>query len=192
MLFRSPILRLRTLSTKTLRIQTCSLFFCCIVLSAAMISSMLFFATREAVLRAFVGTLELRRRWLRRFRLLVGVRLCIARLTTVCLFAPSLSFPLPLLTFELTVKLVAIFPWFSLFFTFIAAVVLLKADKVTRAAAISSRFMRRSMFDDRFGCRLSGFMLAIDWQGCRAGVDAFFYFILGGCCAMNEDEVPVL
>ena len=101
--------------------------------------------------------------------------------------------PLPLLTFEPTVKLVAIFPWFSLFFTLIAAVVLLKADKVTRAAAISSRVMRRSMFDDRFGCRLSGFMLAIDWQGCRAGVDSFFYLIEGGCCAtLNEDDVPVL
>ena len=82
--------RLRTLSTKTLRIQAYSLLFCCIVLVAAMIPFMLFFATREAVLRAFVGTLELRRRWLRRFRLLVGVRLCIASLITVCLFSPSL------------------------------------------------------------------------------------------------------
>ena len=71
-----------------------------------------------------------------RFRLLVGVRLCIVRLTTVCLFYPFFSC-LPLLTFEPTVRLVAIFPWFSLFFTFIAAVVLLKADKVARAAAIA-------------------------------------------------------
>lgn len=64
------------------------------------------------------------------------VRLCIARLTTVCLFFLSFS-RLPLLTFEPgTVRLVAIFPWFSLFSTFIAAVVLLKADKVARAAAI--------------------------------------------------------
>ena len=65
----------------------------------------------------------------------MGVRLCIVRLTTVCLFYPFFSC-LPLLTFEPTVRLVAIFPWFSLFFTFIAAVVLLKADKVARAAAI--------------------------------------------------------
>ena len=75
------------------------------------------------------------RRGLRRFRPLVGVRLCIARLTTVCLFFLSFS-RLPLLTFEPTVRLVATPPWFSLFFTFIAAVVLLKAGKVARAAAI--------------------------------------------------------
>ena len=43
---------------------------------------------------------------------------------------------LPSLTLEPTVRLVAIFPWFSLFFTFIAAVVLLKANKMARAAAI--------------------------------------------------------
>ena len=51
--------KLRVLSTRTLRIQAYSLFFCCIVLLAAMIPFMLFFATREAVVRAFVGTLEL-------------------------------------------------------------------------------------------------------------------------------------
>ena len=53
--------------------------------------------------------------------------------------------------FELTVKLVAIFPCFSLFFTFIAAVVLLKADKVTHAAAISSHIMRRSLLIQSVG-----------------------------------------
>ena len=58
-----------------------------------------------------------------------------SRLTAVCLFFLSLSH-LPLLTFEPTVRLVAIFPWFSLFFTCIAAVVLLKGDKVAHAAAI--------------------------------------------------------
>lgn len=55
-----------------------------------------------------------------------------------------------------------------------------------------SRVLRRSMFHERLECRLSAFTLAIDWQGCRAGVDAFSYFILGGCSAMNEDDVPVL
>jgi hypothetical protein len=34
------------------------------------------------------------------------------------------------------VRLIVIFAWFSLFFTFIAAVVLLKADKVARAVAV--------------------------------------------------------
>ena len=97
--------------------------------------------------------------------------------STVCPFCLSFS-RLPLLTFEPAVRLVAIFPWFSLFFTFIVAVGLLKADKVARASAIlnanletsdESCIMRRSMFDDQFGCRLSGFMLAIDWQlSCRS------------------------
>ena len=139
---------------------------------------MLFFATREAVVRAFVGTLESPKEVVEKV-LLVVVTSVYSKIHYSTSLYPSPSFPLPLLTFEPTVRLVAIFPWFSLFFTFIAAVVLLKADKVTRAAAISSRVMRRSMFDDRFGCRLSGFMLAIDWQGCRSGVDAFFYFHFG-------------
>ena len=36
------------------------------------------------------------------------------------------------------------------------------------------------MIDERLGCRLSRFMLVIDWQGCRVGVDPFFLIILGG------------
>ena len=43
-----------------------------------------------------------------------------------------------------------------------------------------SRVLRQSMIDERLGCRLSGFMLVIDWQGCRVGVDPFFIIILGG------------
>jgi len=37
--------------------------------------------------------------------------------------------------------------------------------------------LRRSMFDERFG---SGFILAIDWRGCRVEVDAFFLFYFDG------------
>lgn len=108
--------RLRTLSTKTLRIQAFSLFFCCIVLLVAMIPFMLFFATHEAVVRVFVGTLELPKEMVEK--------------------ALAASGSTPVYSKIDYIRLVAIFPWFSLFFTFIAAVVLLKADKVARAAVI--------------------------------------------------------
>ncbi|KIK01823.1 hypothetical protein K443DRAFT_98023 [Laccaria amethystina LaAM-08-1] len=108
--------RLRTLSTKTLRVQAYSLFFCCIVLLAAMIPFILFYATREAVVRAFVGTLELPKEVVEK--------------------VSAASGSLPVYSKIDYSELIVIFAWFSLFFTFIAAVVLLKADKVARAAAI--------------------------------------------------------
>ncbi|KIK01808.1 hypothetical protein K443DRAFT_678091 [Laccaria amethystina LaAM-08-1] len=108
--------KLRVLSTKTLRIQAYSLFFCCIVLLAAMIPFMLFFATREAVVRAFVGTLELPKEVIEKVSAASGSTPVYSKIDYI--------------------RLVAIFPWFSLFFTFIAAIVLLKADKVARAAAV--------------------------------------------------------
>lgn len=108
--------KLRVLSTKTLRIQAYSLFFCCFVLLAAMIPFMLFFATREAVVRAFVGALELPKEVVDKVSAASGSTPVYSKIDYI--------------------RLVAIFPWFSLFFTFIAAVVLLKADKVARAAAI--------------------------------------------------------
>ncbi|EDR10105.1 uncharacterized protein LACBIDRAFT_293728 [Laccaria bicolor S238N-H82] len=113
----SPFIsRLQTLSTKTLRIQAYSLFFCCIVLLGAMIPFMLFFATREAVVRAFVGTLELPKEVVQKVSAASGSTPVYSKIDYI--------------------RLVAIFPWFSLFFTFIAAVVLFKADKVARAAAV--------------------------------------------------------
>ncbi|EDR10097.1 uncharacterized protein LACBIDRAFT_325698 [Laccaria bicolor S238N-H82] len=107
---------LQTLSTKTLHIQAYSLFFCCIILLAAMIPFMLFFAMREAVVRAFVGMLELPKEVVQK--------------------VSAASGSMPVYSKIDYIRLVAIFPWFSLFFTFIAAVVLLKADKVARVAAV--------------------------------------------------------
>jgi len=81
-----------------------------------MIPFMLFFATREAVVRAFVGALELPKEVVDKVSAASGSTPVYSKIDYI--------------------RLVAIFPWFSLFFTFIAAVVLLKADKVARAAAI--------------------------------------------------------
>lgn len=51
--------RTAALATRTLRLQAYALTFCCVWLFSCLVPFTLFFATRRANVRAFVGTLEL-------------------------------------------------------------------------------------------------------------------------------------
>ncbi|KAF8154420.1 hypothetical protein B0H34DRAFT_716409 [Crassisporium funariophilum] len=97
----------RALSVRTLRLQSASLFFVCLLLFASMIPYMVFFVNRHADVRAFVG----------------GVQLPAAIVAAVEKTSGSTSVYKKIDY----LKLVAILPWFSLFFTLIAATVLFKA-----------------------------------------------------------------
>ena len=112
-----------------------------------MIPLMLFFATREAVVRAFVGTLELPKEVVEKVSAASGSTPVYSK-TDYSMSLLPLLFPFAFTKIrthgQTSSHLSTVPTWFSLFFTFIAAVILLKGDKVARAAAILNANMETS------------------------------------------------
>jgi len=104
--------KMRAFSTKTLRPQAYSLFFCVVWLIGAQIPFTFFFATRSAGVRAFIGSVEL--------------PASIIASTEKALGTTSVYKKMGYL------RLTAVFPWLTILFTTIAAVVLfIAASRIT-------------------------------------------------------------
>jgi len=97
----------RELSRRTLRLQSFALLFACMFLFASMIPFMLFFVNRQADVKAFIGSVQLPDSVLKAAEEASGSTIIYKKIRYL--------------------KLVAIFPWLSLFFTLIAAGVLFVA-----------------------------------------------------------------
>jgi len=99
--------KMRAFSTKTLRLQSYSLFFSSVWLVGAQIPFTLFFATRSADVRAFIGGVQLPATIVEATEKAMGTTAVYKKMGYL--------------------RLSAVFPWLTILFTTIAAVVLLMA-----------------------------------------------------------------
>ncbi|KAF8960797.1 hypothetical protein BDZ97DRAFT_1283675 [Flammula alnicola] len=100
----------KALSRRTLRLQAFILIGACTLLFGAMIPYIIFFANRHAIVKAFIGTTQLPD----------SIIESAAKAAGSTSIYKDISY----------LKLLAVFPWFSLFFTLVAAGILYKAGGV--------------------------------------------------------------
>ncbi|TFK33472.1 hypothetical protein BDQ12DRAFT_637561 [Crucibulum laeve] len=102
----------RALSLKTLRLQAISLIITALFVLGAMIGFIFYFATRHAIVKAFIGTVQLPD--------------SLVKATEQSMHSTSVYKEIDYL------KLLATFPWIAIFFSFVAAGILLAADSRAR------------------------------------------------------------